>query len=152
MKVKVEQVDIDPKKIIQERGLGSGGRAQKYFEMAVLRYCGPYLPFDKGILEASGKPWPMPGDGYVGWFAPYAHYQHVGEVYGPNIPIKDEDGDIEGWFSPPNQVKHPTGRQLTYSLEKHPQAGSRWVERMMANEGDALLEEMAEYTGGKAKK
>lgn len=151
MKIKIEKIDIDPQKIISERGLALGGSAQKYLESAVLRHCSPYLPFDKGILEASGKPYPSPGMGYVGWFAPYTHYMYEGEIYGPNIPIKDEEGNVEGWFSPPGQIKTPTGRPLTYSKEKHPQAGPRWVERMMANDGDELLKEVAEYAGGKAK-
>ena len=41
----------------------------------------------------------------------YAHYQYMGEVYGPNHPIV-QNGTIVGWYSTPGMKKYPTGREL----------------------------------------
>lgn len=46
---------------------------------------------------------------------PYARYQFMGQVYGPNFPIKVGEGEnvaIIGWRSRKGQHKHPTGREL----------------------------------------
>ena len=41
----------------------------------------------------------------------YAHYQYMGEVYGPNYPIMN-NGKIVGWYSKRGVAKSPTGREL----------------------------------------
>lgn len=69
--------------------------------------CNPYVPKKSGALRASMKAYPQT----VRWEVPYAHYQYMGEVYGPNIPIITK-GTIVGWYSIPGQKKHPTGREL----------------------------------------
>ena len=61
------------------------------------------------------------------WDSPYAHYMYMGEIYGPNIPRYDEEGNLVGWWSPP--VKQPTGRPLTYS---EPGTGPKWFEAAKA--------------------
>lgn len=74
--------------------------------------CEPFIPFQQGALRNSvGYP-----DGiYAGnieYNTPYAHYQYMGEVYGPNIPEYDAKGNLVGFWSPPK--KKPTGKSLTY--------------------------------------
>ena len=101
------------------------------------RLCEPYVPMQDGALAQNVLITPR----YVRWTQPYAHYQYVGEVFGPNIPIKDADGNIVGWFSIPGQKKQPTGRAIEYSREQHPKATKEWDKAMLAERG----EEFAEY-------
>ena len=77
---------------------------------------------------------------YGGPEAPYAHYQYTGIVYGPNIPII-ENGVIVGWWSPPN--KQPTGAQINYSTEKHPQATHDWEEAMLRDKRKPLMKDLS---------
>lgn len=61
-------------------------------------------------------------DDEIVWTAPYAHYQYVGEVYGPNFLVRDADGnpilDDNGklmWRSPRGEgSKFATGRSIQY--------------------------------------
>ncbi len=99
--------------------------------------CDPYVPMQEGTLAQTVDVTP---DG-VTYNQPYARYQYYGEVYGPNIPII-ENGIIVGWFSPPNQKKHPTGRSINYSKEKHPLATSFWDKAMMRDHGDEFEKEV----------
>lgn len=150
MKIKVRFTDFDTAKALEKRGLQKGGPAQMFLESEFIRRCEQYTPKDEGALISSAHSFPAPGSGFVKWDGPYAHYQWMGEVYGPNFPIRDESGDIEGWRSPP--IKYPTGRPLQYNTGKNPLAGSHWPERMMAAEGDQLLADVADFVGGKPQK
>lgn len=69
--------------------------------------CNPYVPNKSGELRKSMKAYPKS----VRWETPYAHYQYMGEVYGPNHPIIRK-GIIVGWYSTPGMKKRPTGREL----------------------------------------
>ena len=74
------------------------------------------------------------------WNTPYAHYQYMGIVYGPNIPII-EDGILMGFFSPPGRPKHPTDRALIYDTSYNEKAGPYWFERMKADRLNDILDE-----------
>lgn len=115
---------------------------------ALARYCDPYVPMKEGVLaqttEITAKS--------VKYTQPYAHYMYVGDVYGPNIPIKDKDGNIVGWFSPPGQTKHPTGAQLKYNKKFHPKASKEWDKAMMAERGQEFTEEIKNILIWRAKK
>ena len=98
-------------------------KAQIRLNTLVVADCTPYIPFSQGQLRSQVDfPHGISGD-EVRWYAPYAHYQYMGEVYGPNIPRKDAEGNIIGWFSPPQ--KYPTGRDLQYHT---PGTGAFWFE------------------------
>lgn len=103
------------------------------------RMCDPYVPFRNGPLSQSMDITP---EG-VRYTQPYARYQYYGEVYGPNIPIM-EDGIVVGWFSPPGQKKHPTGRRINYSTDYHPLASSKWDEAMLRDHREEFEEEVTE--------
>ncbi|MCI9081481.1 MAG: hypothetical protein HFI70_04005 [Lachnospiraceae bacterium] len=99
--------------------------AQKLLNMQVVADCDPLIPFQQGALRNSVN---YPGGVYgteIEWNTPYAHYQYESIVYSPNIPIKDSEGNITGWFSPPGQKKKPTNRTLTYH---HPGTTGHWFE------------------------
>ena len=84
--------------------------AQIALNMKIVGDCDQYVPFQQGALRGSVRyPEGMSG-GVIEYDTPYAHYQYMGEVYGPNIPRYDSDGNLIGYWSPPQ--KHPTGRPL----------------------------------------
>lgn len=99
--------------------------------------CDPYVPMDEGMLAQTVVITPQE----VRYVQPYARYQYYGEIYGPNIPIK-ENGEVVGWFSPPGLPKHPTGRQMQHSTEKHPLATSKWDKAMLRDHGEEFYKEV----------
>lgn len=127
----------NPEKILDRHGLGPMGPVQKYIDAEVIRQCEPYVPFDNGTLSRSANLATDIGSGLVVYDTPYARYQYYGEVYGPNIPMVI--GGEETFRSIPGQRKTPTGKKLQYNTEVHPQAGSFWFERMIADHKDDIL-------------
>ena len=96
----------------------------------------PYVPMDEGVLAHGYEITPN----YIRYPGPYAHYMYMGEIYGPNIPITDKNGDIIGWRSPPGKgSKYPTGREITYSKEKHEKASKEWDKAAMIEKKDEFL-------------
>lgn len=69
----------------------------------------PFVPMKSGALRASMRV----NSKSISWGSglPYAHYQYMGEVYGPNHPII-KNRTIVGWYSTPGMTKYPTGREL----------------------------------------
>lgn len=127
--------NLSPDDILAVFGLEDHGRVQRTIDQTVIDYCQPYVPASPDrTLEFSAQVSTDIGSGMVIWNTPYAHYQYMGIVYGPNIPIIDpETGVLMGWFSPPGRPKHPTDRELTYDTSQNPMAGPYWFERMKAD-------------------
>ena len=114
---------------------------QKYVDSECIRLMVPYTPMRTGILAKGAVLGTKIGSGEIHYTVPYARYQYYGEVYGPNIPVfEDNSGTPTRFWSPPGQTKHPTGRQLTYSTEINPLAGSHWFERMKADHAEDIVE------------
>ena len=134
--------------ILARRGLLPGGRVQAVVDEAVLRYCAPKVPFDTGYLIRQALQTSIIGQGLIVYGTPYARYLYYGEVYGPNIPIF-EAGELAGFYSPPGQKKHPTGRALTD--QGAPERGAFWFERMKAEHREDIVREAAAAAGGRAK-
>lgn len=132
---------------LTRRGLTPGGKVQKAIDEAVIKYCDPKVPFATGVLKHSAITASVIGQGLVVYATPYARYLYYGEVYGPNIP-RYEAGELAGFWSPPGQKKHPTGRKLTYSGA--PERGAFWFERMKAEHKDDILRGAAALAGGRA--
>lgn len=130
--------DFVPKECMERLGVLPGGRVQECIDKAVIRHCEPYLPFRESILTESVYTASKIGSGEITYDTPYAHYLYEGEIWGPNFPIV-ENGVITGYYSPPE--KKPTGRDLTYSTEVNPLAGSHWFDRAMADHVQDVLEE-----------
>lgn len=107
-----------------DRITGNLDKAQMALNQQIVADSTSYIPFRQGALRSQVRyPDGMSG-GTVEWYAPYAHYQYMGEVYGPNIPLKDAQGNIIGWTSPPK--KSPTGRKLQYHT---PETSDHWFDR-----------------------
>lgn len=117
--------------------------AQKLLNLAVVGDCDPLIPFQQGALRNSvNYPQGIYG-GEIEYNTPYAHYQYEGIVYGPNIPIRDAEGNITGWYSPPK--KNLTGRPLTYHTAG---TGDHWFEKAKQEHGDDWVR-LVKRTAGK---
>jgi hypothetical protein len=135
-------VNLEPNDLLREYGLEKGGRVQRFIDQKVIDECIPYVPASPDrTLEFSAQVSTEIGSGQVIWNTPYAHYQYMGIVYGPNIPILDpETGVLMGFFSPPGRPKHPTDKKLTYDTSQNPLAGPHWFERSKADNLNKWLE------------
>lgn len=139
--------------LLASRGLEKGGRVQQAIDKAVIDWSLPYCPFDTGTLAKSPYGATTIGSGRVIYPGPYARYQYYGEIWGPNIPVFDDDsGEPTRFFSPPNKPKHPTGRQIDYTRSQSkngPLAGSHWFERMKADHAQDIVKEAVDVANGK---
>ena len=132
---------LDAQDLLVQYGLEIGGRVQRFIDQRGIDGCPPCVPASPDrTLEFSAQVSTEIGSGKVIWSAPYAHYQYMGIVYGPNIPIL-QDGVLMGWFSPPGRPKHPTDRELTYDTSQNPMAGPHWFERAKADQLNEWLDE-----------
>ena len=124
------------------------GRVQTAIDNAVIKYSMPYVPFKTGTLAQSAYSASKIGEGEITWETPYARYLYFGEIYGPNIPVFEDDSGVPTrFFSPKGQKKHPTGRPLQYDTSSNPQAGSHWFDRMKADHMQDILREAKAVAG-----
>ena len=136
----IGNVDID---ISDARLRRNMKEAQKLLNMQVVADCDPLIPFRQGSLRNSvNYPQGIYG-GEIEYNTPYAHYQYMGDVYGPNIPIRDTEGNITGWWSPPK--KHPTGRKLQYHTAG---TGDHWFSKAKEMHKDEWVR-LVKQTAGK---
>ena len=109
--------------------------AQKLLNMQISADCDDYIPFANGALRgAVNYPDGIYG-GEIEWNTPYAHYQYEGIVYGPNIPKFDEEGNLIGFWSPPE--KHSEDRPLHYHT---PGTSDHWFERAKETHGQQWID------------
>ena len=140
----------DTQSLLSKFNLAKGGLAQKALDTAVMDYNLEYVPWEIGTLGRSPYAVTQIGSGKVVYPGPYAHYMYYGEVYGPNIPVfEDNSGEPTRWFSPPRRKKDPTGRALQYSKDMNPLAGSYWFERMKADHLQDIIQEVKDVIGVK---
>ncbi len=128
------KVNIDPAAILSSRGLGGSTAARKHLASTVARLCDPYVPMSAGsgvhmkdqkrINESSGAV-------ELRYSGPYAHYQYKGEVMAGRAP------------------KHYTGKAINY--HSAPMRGKEWDKRMMADRGNEVVDDLANFVGGKRK-
>lgn len=132
-------LDLSQNDILARCGFQDHGPVQIAIDQSVIDYSRPYVPTSPArTLVDSAQIKTDVGSGLVVWDTPYAHYQYMGIVYGPNIPIYDPDtGILLEFRSPP--VKHPTDRKLQYDKSQAPMAGPFWFERMKADHINDIL-------------
>lgn len=130
MNVKVTvDVDINTKKIMQQRGLGGDHRARVYLASEVKRLSDPYVPMQSGLLKNQSV---IASDGStLTYTQPYAHYQWYGKAMAGRAP------------------KKYTGKDLDY--HGGPMRGSHWVERMLADKSKEIASNLEKYIGGLAR-
>ena len=130
--------------------LEPGGLVQQSIDKSVIDWDRQYCPWESGTLAKSAYTATQIGSGRVVYPGPAARYLYYGEVYGPNIPVfEDNSGEPTRFFSPPNQKKHPTGRALTYNTDTNPMAGPFWFERMKADHTADIVKEATAVARGK---
>lgn len=120
-------------------GIEPNGRVQRYFQDACYRYMDKYVPREDGNLRKNVD---LSNPNYIVYQSPYAHYMYEGKVMGPNIPIKNEAGEITGYFSPKGKPKHYTGEPIIYHTAG---TGDHWDERMKSAEMDDLIDEVQNF-------
>ncbi len=152
MKVQID-VHIDTNNLAKQFEALKDDEVMRQIHDLFFKMCDPYVPMSEGVLAHTNVE--ITKD-YVKYGQPYARYMYMGEIYGPNYPIKEggelkgfftnpyghkapiiEGGIIVGWYSPPH--KHPTGRPINYSVEKHELATKEWDKAMMRDKGDVFL-------------
>lgn len=142
--------DFDTDGLLEKCGLEEGGIVQKTIDKSVIDWNLQYVPAQTLTLGRSAYSATEIGSGEVVYPGPYARYQYYGEVYGPNIPVfEDDSGEPTRFFSPPGKKKHPTGRKLQYSKDVNPLAGAFWFERMKADHAKDILQEAKNVAGNK---
>ena len=148
LKVKKAFMPKNTSALLHKFNLEKGGLVQKVIDKTVIDYCLQYAPWETGSLAKSAYGATQIGSGRVIYPGPYAHYMYYGEVYGPNIPVfEDNSGNPTRFFSPPGQKKHPTGRALKYSTDTNPLAGPFWFERMKADRMPDIIQEAKNVAG-----
>ena len=139
MKVKFEW--NDPPDRIAKKKLG-GQPGMLFLATTAARFMDPYVPSDNLVLAQNVDITADEDAGYITYNSPYAHYQYMGELYGPNIPIFDGE-ELMGFWSPPH--KNPTGRKLKYNTFRHPLATDHWDQAMMTARKEDLAKSYEEY-------
>lgn len=103
-----------------------------------------YVPRKSGALANEGV---TVGTNTITWDKPYAHYQYVGEVYGPNFQVI-RNGELV-WRSPKGKgSKHPTGWPLTYHT---PGTSDHWIDAMWENDKRSVQLQITNYLKRAAK-
>lgn len=121
------KVDIDTAKILREHHLNDNA-ARRYLGNAIARFSDPYVPMQSGELKSAQ----VSGDGrQLVYPGPYAHYHWRGERMAGRAP------------------KHYTGNGMLY--HGAPMRGKEWVNRAMNDHRDDMVEDFANYVGGRKK-
>lgn len=136
--------------MLQRFNLQKGGLVQQTIDKTVIDYNLAYCPWESGLMAKSAYGATQIGSGRVIYPGPYAHYHYYGEIYGPNVPVFEDDSGVPTrFFSPPGQKKHPTGRPLQHATDVNPLAGPFWFERMKADRLQDIVQEAKSVAGVK---
>lgn len=132
----------DTDHLLRKFHMEAGGQMQSVIDEKFIEACKPYTPWRTGSLWNRAESTTVKGSGKIIFPGPYAHYLYHGEIYGPNIPVFDDDsGEPTRFFSPKNRKKYPTGRPIRFSPDKNPNAQAHWAEVAKANHMNEILEE-----------
>lgn len=122
-----------PKEIIKELGADRGGDVQRFHTQNVIRRIQKFMPFRTGMLIKLMIAQSPISEPFVNIDAPQARYLYYGKVMiGPAPKIL-------------------TDRDLHYTTTKNPQAGPFWDKRLLANEKDAMRQELQDYVDRRPK-
>lgn len=135
---------------LEGKGLGEGGKVQRFFSSEVMRVSNPYLPFKAGALQASARLTDQ-GDGII-YDTPYARYHWYGKLM---VDPKTKKGafynPLTGRFwSRPRVQKELTDRDLKY--RGAPMRGPRWVERAWIDHSHEIIKAVQAYARGEGAK
>lgn len=138
------KVDIDAQELMDNLGIGTQDKAQKFFANEVMRYSDPYVPADSAhVLRMSAR---VTKDGNaITYTAPYARYHWYGKLM---VDSKTGKGAFYNpktgmFWSRPNTPKVLTDRDMKY--QGAPLRGPRWVERAFIDNKETLLNSLQAY-------
>lgn len=136
--------------ILRRKGLDVNGDVQQFHTANVLRRIVRYMPYRTGMtikLTQAHSPVTRPE---INTFTRYARYLHEGKVM-VNAATGKGPALIPGvgYRFPAGAQLTATSRPLTYTKTKNPEAGAYWGRRLMAKEGDIMLEELKGYVRGR---
>lgn len=117
-------------------GINPNGEAQALLVSSCYRHMDKYVPRETGALRENV----VLDKKSITYKSPYAHYMYIGKTMGSNIPIKDDNGNITGWFSPKGRAKHYTGGNLHYHV-----GGAYWDKKMVSAEIDKVCKEVEDF-------
>ena len=134
-------VKMKPISVIEANlGIQRNGPIHKFFTKRCAEHMDKYVPFHEGQLAYDNR---IIEDDKIIYQSPYAHYMYIGDVMGPNIPIK-ENGVIVGWWS--KGPKSYTGQKIKYNQTAgHEYAGPYWDKRMWSAEKDDVVQEVQNF-------
>ena len=138
MRIKVDFDRIEEIAIGLQEAVEPDKQLRQYANSQLARYCEKYIPASQDKMLS------MPvaiTEEFVQYRGPYGHYQYMGDVYGPNIPIM-ENGMLVGFYSIPGKPKTKTDRKLQYSHDIHPLAQSHWDKAAMIRHKGDLTEDI----------
>ena len=134
------KLHINPETILRARGMGSSKAAAKHLAETVARLSDPYVPMSSGAGAHMKEGYTIAGDGSsITYRGPYAHFQYVGEVM---------VGTSGSPWAKSGEKKRYAGRELTYGGA--PMRGKKWDKRKMADRGDEVVKDLANFVGGKS--
>lgn len=130
--------------ILKDHGMEKDGAVQNYWTSIVNRRMTKYMPFKSGAMATKLKFQSSASEIVV--LAPYARYQYMGKVM---VNAKTGKGSAfirgVGYRYRKGTTLKATSRPLTYDTTKHPLAGDKWDERLIANEMDAMIADLKQY-------
>lgn len=117
-------------------GINPDGETQAFLTNTCYKHMDKYVPKDSGALRQNVSLTKKT----ITYKSPYAHYMYIGKTMGLNIPIKDENGNITGWFSQKGKTKHYTGSNLHYRV-----GGAYWDKKMVSAEINDVCNEVQDF-------
>lgn len=100
----------------------------------------PYVPFETGTLDETVRYNAGSGNSEIEYYAPFAHYIYEGLAMGPSYYSEGY-----GFWSPPGQPKHYTGKPLAIKTSGHPKATAHWDEAAEATQKPKLIQALQVY-------
>ena len=141
MKLNVNFDGITSAAIKLQDGVQIDRKLKLYANTQLAKYCDKFVPASQNrILSETVQITPE----FVRYPGPYAHFQYIGVVYEPNIPIFEGD-TLVGFFSPPGKPKTKTDRKIHYGRDIHPQAQSHWDKAAMRYHKSDLTEDIRRF-------
>lgn len=138
MEMKFEMKSDDS--LMQSKGLGIGGRVQKFVDSECIRLMDPYTPRITGALIKTATLGTQIGSGVIEQASPYARYLYYGKLM-----VSKETGSA---WAKHGESKVLTDKDLKYNKASNPQAGKMWFERMKADHKDDILAGAKSLVGG----
>ena len=131
--------------VMKSHGLDAHGAVQRFHTMNALRRVVKYMPYRTGAtIKLTQLQSPISGNA-INTFVPYARFLHEGKLMVD--PVTGAAGFMtkNGWRSRKGVKKVVSDRPITYTTTKNPLAGPFWGRRLMAEEGDAMLQDLKAY-------